>query len=556
VQVILAARIDRLSPEDKQLLHAASVVGKDIPLALLERVADLAPDRLAGGLARLQAAEFLYETSLFPDPEYTFKHALTHEVAYGSLLGDCRRELHRRIGAAIEQRHPQPAEEEVEQLAHHSLRGELWEKAAGYLRQAGLKATAQSASREAVAWLDQAFVAIDHLPAGRERDAQAVDVRLDLRSPLFQLGEFRRLVNTLQEAQALAADLDDQSRRGWVLAFLANHTFQCGDLDEAMGYARRAADIAEGLGDLMLGMVVNMYTGQILFGMGEYDRAIKTSQETVQRLRGDLTREGARQSTYPLIVTSSFVGRAFSQIGRFDEAMRHLEEGVIFAEAMGQPFGLAVAYYAIGQVHVSRGMVQSAIPLLERGLTIARATGGLFQIALNMGWLGYAYTLVGRVDEGLALLGHSIARGEAIELWGGIAAIVVIRSDAYRRARRWDEAHVAAQSGLELPRRLKRHGSEAEALCVLGDIAATSTPLDAGAAEAHYRQSMALAEPRGMRPLLAHCHLGLGRLYSRTGKRQEVAGAPDHRHDDVPRDGDAVLSGAGRGGDEGDGVRQ
>jgi class 3 adenylate cyclase len=94
VQVILAARVDRLSPDDKQLLHAASVVGKDVPLALLEAVADLPPERLAAGLARLQAAEFLYETRLFPDPEYTFKHALTHEVAYGSLLSDRRRELH------------------------------------------------------------------------------------------------------------------------------------------------------------------------------------------------------------------------------------------------------------------------------------------------------------------------------------------------------------------------------------------------------------------------------------------------------------------------------
>ena len=93
-QAILAARIDRLAPEDKRLLQAASVIGKDVPFALLQAIADMPEDSLRRGLTHLQAAEFLYETSLFPDLEYTFKHALTHEVAYGSMLQDRRRVLH------------------------------------------------------------------------------------------------------------------------------------------------------------------------------------------------------------------------------------------------------------------------------------------------------------------------------------------------------------------------------------------------------------------------------------------------------------------------------
>src|SRR5262249_11492362 len=96
VQAVLAARIDRLGPEDKRLLQSASVIGKDVPYPLLQAIAELPENALKQGLARLQAAEFLYETSLFPDSEYTFKHALTHEVAYGSLLQERRRALHAR----------------------------------------------------------------------------------------------------------------------------------------------------------------------------------------------------------------------------------------------------------------------------------------------------------------------------------------------------------------------------------------------------------------------------------------------------------------------------
>ena len=168
-QAIVAARIDRLPPEDKWLLQAASVVGKNVPFALLHAVADVPEDGLRRGLSHLQAAEFLYETSLFPDLEYTFKHALTHEVAYGSLLQDRRRAIHARIVEAIETLHAERLTEHVERLAHHAFRGELWDKALAYLRQAGMKAFGRSANREAVAGFEQALAALAHLP-GDSRD--------------------------------------------------------------------------------------------------------------------------------------------------------------------------------------------------------------------------------------------------------------------------------------------------------------------------------------------------------------------------------------------------
>ena len=123
VQAILAARIDRLSPEDKRLLQSAAVIGKDVPFALLAAIADEREEELRRGLAHLQAAEFLYEVSLFPDLEYTFKHALTHEVAYGSLLHERRRALHARIVEVIEALHGDRLAEHVERLAHHALSG-------------------------------------------------------------------------------------------------------------------------------------------------------------------------------------------------------------------------------------------------------------------------------------------------------------------------------------------------------------------------------------------------------------------------------------------------
>jgi class 3 adenylate cyclase len=214
VQAILAARIDRLSPEDKRLLQAASAIGKDVPFALLLPIAELAEEDLRHGLAHLQAAELLYETSLFPDLEYTFKHALTHEVTYGGLLQERRGDLHARIVDAIETLHRERLGEQIERLAHHALRGELREKAVHYLRQAGNKAAARSAPPDARAWFEQALGVLETLPESQATLEQALEIRLELRPMLSQLGDVRRALERLREAETLAEKLNDDRRRG------------------------------------------------------------------------------------------------------------------------------------------------------------------------------------------------------------------------------------------------------------------------------------------------------------------------------------------------------
>jgi predicted ATPase len=164
VLAVLAARIDRLPPEEKHLLQTAAVIGTEVPLPLLQAIAELPEEALHHGLAHLQAAEFLYETQLFPEPEFTFKHALTHEVAYSSLLLERRRGLHARIVEALEALAPEPMAEQVERLAHHALRGEVWNKAVTYCQQAGARAWDSAAYREAVAAFEQALQALTHLP--------------------------------------------------------------------------------------------------------------------------------------------------------------------------------------------------------------------------------------------------------------------------------------------------------------------------------------------------------------------------------------------------------
>ena len=223
VQAVLAARIDRLPPEEKRLLQTAAVIGTEVPLALLQAIADMPEAALHRGLAHLQAAEFLYEASLFPELVYTFKHALTHEVTYSGLLLERRRALHARIVEALEALAGDRIAEQVERLAHHALRGEVWDKALAYCRQAGEKAMARSAHREAVGYFEQALSALPHLPEQRDTREQAIDLRLALRTALYPSGDLGRILAALREAEALATALDDPRRLGQVSGFLSNY---------------------------------------------------------------------------------------------------------------------------------------------------------------------------------------------------------------------------------------------------------------------------------------------------------------------------------------------
>jgi class 3 adenylate cyclase len=178
VQAVLAARIDRLSPEEKRLLQSAAVVGEDVPFTLLQAVVGMPEEELRLNLARLQAAEFLYETSLFPELKYTFKHGLTYQVAYNSLLHERRRALHAQLVTAIEMLYADRTTEQVERLAHHAFRGEVWDKAVTYLRHAAKRAAARSANREAVTYLEEALGVLRHLSVNRVTLELGVDLRL------------------------------------------------------------------------------------------------------------------------------------------------------------------------------------------------------------------------------------------------------------------------------------------------------------------------------------------------------------------------------------------
>ena len=267
LQTVLMARIDRLEPEAKRLLQLAAVIGQDVPFSLLRAISEATDAELDGALTRLLKTEFMYEVHLFPVLVYTFKHALTHEVAYGSLLQEHRRALHARIVDAIEAtaRADGPgadrSAEQVDRLGHHALRGQLWDKAVAYLRRAGRRDGARSANRQAVTYLERALEALTHLPSHRDAQELAIDIRLDLRNVLLPLDELTSMFEHLHTAEALAVALDDRARLGWVSAYLAAYYCNAVKPRDAEAAGLRAMAIADERADLPLQVMSHFFLG-------------------------------------------------------------------------------------------------------------------------------------------------------------------------------------------------------------------------------------------------------------------------------------------------------
>ena len=521
VQTILAARIDRLPAEDKDLLQTASVVGTDVPVAVLAGVAGASSDALSDGLARLQAAEFLYETSLFSDLEYTFKHALTHEVAYGSLLQDRRRALHARIADAIEALYPERLTEQIERIAHHAVRGEVWDKALAYLRQAGDRAVARSAYREAVAAYEEACVVLRHLPDGRGVHEQAIDLRLELRDTLQALGEMDRVLDHLSVAEKLAAALGDDTRRSRVAAALSNTFFSKRWLDRAVETGTQALRFSEVQADVALQVSAHLRLGAVYYQLGDYRQAAGLLRRAI-----DLIGDGQLHERFGLTGLGSVMGRfwlvkSLIELGEFSDAMVWAREAGRIATSADHPFSVIASLVALGELHVRQGSVTQAIPAFEHALEIGRAKDFRGWFAFCSASLGYAYAMVNRAADAIPLL-EQASSGEEVERPRRMAWL----AEAHLVAGGSEEATRLAGQAVELARSQKEQGTTAWTLRLFGEIATRGDAAAFGpAAASSYQEALALASDLGMRPLVAHCHLGLGKLYRRTG---DGAKAEDH----------------------------
>jgi class 3 adenylate cyclase/tetratricopeptide (TPR) repeat protein len=518
VRSVLAARIDALSPAEKRLLEEAAVIGHDAPFTLLQAICGLSEDRLRGLLDNLQADEFLYATQLFPDLQYTFKHSLTHDVTYSGVLHERRREIHARVVDAMEKLYADRLGEQVERLAHHAVQSGLKEKAVHYLRQAGGKAAARSAVSDARAWFQQALGVLKALPESQAALEQAFEIRLELRPVLRQLGDSRQMLEHLRESEALAERMKDDRRRGLVCAFMTTIQSTLGELDEALATGTRALEIAERFRDLRLRILAKSFLQQTYYYRGEYEKVVEFGVDNLAALPPEWVHEHFGLTVPASVVCRAWLSMGLAELGRFAEAAKYRVQATRLAEPTQHAFTIAWAHFAASVGYLLKGEWAKARSRIEHWIATARTGNVAIQLPWAVACSAWALAQTGeaseassRVRESEQLLERQAAGGLVVyHSWGyhaaGRACLLLGRLDDAQRL-----ADCAVGSSRHRP------GFAAHASRLLGDIATHPDGFDAESGAAHYREALLLAQRQGTRPLVAHCHLGLGKLYMRTG---------------------------------------
>jgi class 3 adenylate cyclase/tetratricopeptide (TPR) repeat protein len=527
VQAVIASRIDRLPVEHRTLLQIASVIGKDVPTALLRAVADVPDERLYRQIAELEALEFLYELGdSSGGSEYSFKHGLTHAVAYDGMLLRHRKALHARVMEAIEENYPDRIDEFTERLAEHALRGEVWEKAVEYCYKAGQRANGRSGYREATGFFERALGALERLPTDRRTIEQAITIRLGLRVALAATADLVRIHRHLEEAEALARSIDDRRRLAPILVSKSIILGNLGALDEAAEAGRNGHALAEELGDPATLVNAQFALGQAHWNRGDFAAAIEALSRTLTPVPGEARPRYAGTTGTASVLCLVSLSHSHSFMGVLDDAFARARDALDLAEETGRPYDLSYTHAAFGLAHLTAGDLASAAQHLEEALRLCRAGDIRLLFPHAVRYLGRTYALVGRLDDARALLEEAMeqTKGQSLvplHAWCAAAfALTQLLGGAAEEAEKTADAvrEIAAQHGY---RPLEAHATR-----LLGAIAIRrGDEASLQRAETRLGEAMALARRLRMQPELGHCQRSLADLFAATGRGSEARAA-------------------------------
>src|SRR6266478_4143151 len=525
IEQVLSARIDRLEPSERRLLECAAAIGLTASLALLQAVTELPDDALQRALSHLEASELLGETGGTNEAEYGFRHALTHDVAYGSLGETERRRLHARILAASERLYPERLGEQAERLAHHALAGEIWEKAADYLREAGARAFARGAVSETLERYEEALAVTERLPRTAENVRRAIDVRLDLHVPLIVLGQVSRLIQLHEESERAARELDDPPRLSRLLYRMGQYAWMDGRFKDGLTHAGQSLQIATDIGDEDVRILATYALGLNHSTLGAYRTAAGFFRQVVTSPAAERAKRLLAMTVPAYMAACAWLSFCFAKIGELDDADRYSSLALEFADQSDHPQQQAIAYTMRATTLIYRGQLVEAVSLCERALHLCETKALLVWLPGAAATLGWALVASGRPAEGLPHLERAVGIFEAVGLKSHLSQVCGWCAEALLGLGRVDEARATAVRAVDLARGCGEEGYEAEARYVLarGMMATNSTEMES--AVIVLAEIAAKSQELEMRPLFGRTLLALAEAESR---RSNVAQAVVH----------------------------
>jgi class 3 adenylate cyclase/tetratricopeptide (TPR) repeat protein len=522
IQGIIASRLDRLAEDLKRLMQAASVIGREFAYRLLESITQM-QEELKSSLSDLQESELIYEKSFFPELEYIFKHALTQEVAYNSLLRKKRRELHGSIGQAIEALYPDRMEEFYEVLAYHYARSNDTDKAIHYLRLSGEKAARSYSNWEAVGFYKEAIRLLDSLPKTPESRRQEIEVYFSALVPLWLLNFPEGSLEIIQKAEELAEEIGGENDLAQVYSKSSLYHSIKGNQTLGREYSEKCFNEAEKIGAIDLMAEIAGNTCLAYFLTGDILKVVDTTRRVLQLLekkcrKKDLFMGGMNVFTY----LSGWLGLSLGTLGRFEEGRAVLDGGLKNSIEMNDRVNLGWLEYGNFIVSYCKGDEDSTIDHARKAIEFFEETG--VKLLLGYAWsvLGAGYFFLADYETAKAYA----EKGVRIQKENGIPVLVPflchISSLIALAQRDFESARRYAEESLELSHKYENKTYEAYAWVGHGRVVGESNPSQITAAEEYIRRGMSMVEAMKIRPWSAQGHLFLGEIFELAGRREEA----------------------------------
>ena len=517
IDALLAERIDRLRPDLKEILQCASVIGNSVRQPLLEAVTEIAHSDLIRSMRDLQAAEFLYEKSLFPETEYTFKHSMTREVAYASLLRERKLELHARVARALERLAAGGVDQHVESLADHAEKGGIWDKAVKYLQAAGAKAYSLYANSEAAGYFERALKALGQLPESRAILEQAVDLRFELRNALLALGELDRIRTCLDQIEPVLMVLGDNLRSARHAAFRCNHHFLVGEQRRAIEFGEAGLRLARECGDGPVEGQLLYRLGQSYNALGDYRSAIALLESSLEFTKPGRGGDRFELTVIPAVVNRTWLVNALVENGDFAAGMSYAKRALEIAENAEHPLSQVLGWLSIGHVLLRKGEIEGAVGALERGFELCDRWSLLVWRPRLGSTLGVAYARSGRSREGLQFAHEAVADAERMRLIVDRAGLLVRLGQVSLITGRIEDALKLGKQAVEIAVAHEAKGDEAWARFLIARTCWASNPQNLDECTKQLDLALGLAIACEARPLAAFCQTMLGASYARRG---------------------------------------
>ena len=517
VRQVIARRLDRLSEMARELAAVGAVIGRDFEFALLHRAVERDEDATAAGVEELVRRQVWREVASGLD----FVHERVRAVAYAELLGPRRRLLHRRVAEAVASHYSRELQPHLLALGIHYREGEVWDKAETYFTQAGFRALGRAASVESVACFESALDAVGRLPETDDMLRRGIDIRTALRLPLSRIGRIARLETVLEEAARMAMRLGDERREAVVAIGRSHHLYSTGENERACKVGERAVTLARRSRDRELEGQALYYTGLPLMALGRYRETAALIRPLVNFLEDGIAGDSRAHWDAGHALACSFLARCLAEVGEFPEALALGERGLARAEKLGNPFHVAITCFGLGSAYLCKGDLSSAIRQLTRALAFAEDHDiGIFLPAISA-CLGLALVRSEQTSEGLPLLDRAVRRARFMGISAGCAKFMAYLGEGHLLVGQVDEARRWTEDALKCARDRRELGHEAMVLRLQGDVVARGDGARSRqAADALYRDALALACKLEMRPLEVLCHLSLGILLAESRGRE------------------------------------